>query len=123
MPTSPNYKAKETVLVITVGFLLLYLVLKSRVFLYCALVIGLTGIFSSYLSQKIDWVWGKLSFVLGEISNRVLLTIIYLLVVTPVALIRRLWKKNSLTHFDRDATSNFSERDHRFTKKDLENTW
>ncbi len=123
MSMSPNYKAKETVLVITVGCIMLHLVFKSRVFLYCALVIGLTGIFSSYLSEKIDWVWSKLSFVLGEISNRVLLTIIYLLVVTPVALIRRLWKKNSLTHFDRAASSNFSERDHQFSKKDLENTW
>jgi hypothetical protein len=126
MPKSPNYKnykAKETVLVITVGCIVLYLVFKSRAFLYCALVIGLAGVLSFYLSEKIDWVWGKLSFIMGEISNRVLLTIIFLLVVTPVGLIRRLRKKNSLTYFDKDATSNFSGRDHTFSKKDLENTW
>ena len=123
MPMSPNYKAKETVLVITVGCIILYLVFKSKVFLYCALVIGLAGILSLYLSEKIDWVWGKLSFIMGEISNRVLLTIIFLLVVTPVGLIRRLRKKNSLTYFDKNATSNFTGRNHTFSKKDLENTW
>ncbi len=123
MSKSNPYKAKETVLVITVGCIILHLVFKNKVFLYCALFIGLAGILSLYLSEKIDWVWGKLSTIMGEISNRVLLTIIYLLVVTPVALIRRLWKKNSLTHFDGAAGSNFSERDHQFSKKDLENTW
>ena len=123
MPKSNPYKAKETVLVITVGCIVLYLVFKSRVFLYCALVIGLAGVLSLYLSEKIDWVWGKLSFIMGEISNRVLLTIIFLLVVTPVGLIRRLRKKNSLTYFDKGATSNFSSRNHTFNKKDLENTW
>ena len=123
MPMSPNYKAKETVLVITVGCIILYLVFKSKVFLYCALVIGLAGVLSHYLSEKIDWVWGKLSFIMGEISNRVLLTIIFLLVVTPVGLIRRLRKKNSLTYFDKNATSNFTGRNHTFSKKDLEKTW
>jgi hypothetical protein len=123
MPMSPNYKSKETVLVITVGCIILYLVFKNRVFLYCGLVIGLAGVLSLYLSEKIDWVWGKLSFIMGEITNRILLTIIFLLVVTPVGLIRRLRKKNSLTYFDKSATSNFSSRDHTFNKKDLENTW
>lgn len=123
MPMSPNYKSKETVLVITVGCIVLYLVFKNRVFLYCALAIGLAGVLSFYLSEKIDWVWGKLSFIMGEITNRILLTIIFLLVVTPVGLIRRLRKKNSLTYFDKNATSNFSVRDHGFDKKDLENTW
>jgi hypothetical protein len=123
MPTRNPYKAKETVLVITVGCLILHLVFKGRVFLYCAVVIGLAGVLSVYLSEKIDWVWGKLSFIMGEISNRVLLTVIFLLVVTPVGLVRRLRKKNSLTYFDKSATSNFSGRDHTFGKKDLENTW
>jgi hypothetical protein len=123
MPTSPNYKSKETVLVITVGCIILHLVFKNRVFLYCAVVIGLAGVLSFYLSEKIDWVWGKLSFIMGEITNRILLTIIFLLVVTPVGLIRRFRKKNSLTYFDKNATSNFSSRDHTFNKKDLENTW
>jgi hypothetical protein len=62
VPNYKNYKSKETVLVITVGCIVLYLVFKNRVFLYCALVIGLAGVLSFYLSEKIDWVWGKLSF-------------------------------------------------------------
>lgn len=120
---SPNYKSKETVLVITVGFLLLYIFFKTGVFLNISLGFGLAGVFSKYLSEKIDWFWSKLSLFLGAVSNGVLLTIIFFLVVTPIGLIRRLRKKNSLTYFDRRKTTNFSDRSYSFTKKDLENLW
>ena len=118
-----NYKSKETVLVITVGFLLLYIFLKRKAFLDIALIVGLAGIFSFYVSEKIDWLWNKLSVVLGAISNGILLTIVFFLVLTPMGLIRRFWKKSSMTRFDPGKTSNFSERAHSFTGKDLENTW
>jgi hypothetical protein len=114
-----NYQSKETVLVITVGFLILHLVFKGRVFLYCALVIGLAGVFSFWLSEKIDWVWNKLSLLLGKVSNGVLLTLIFFLVVTPMGLIRRIGKKG----FDPGAKSNFSDREHVFGKGDFEKVW
>lgn len=120
-----NYKAKETVLVITVGCLVLYLVFRGRVFLYCALVIGLAGVFSSWLSAKIDWLWMKLSRLLGVGSNTVLLSLVFFLVVTPVGLIRRWRKKDRLRGSDpgAGATSHFIDRDHRFEGRDLEKTW
>ena len=114
-----NYQSKETVLVITVGFLILHLVFKGRVFLYCALVIGLAGVLSFWLSEKIDWVWKKLSLLLGKVSNGVLLTLIFFLVVTPVGLIRRIGKKR----FDPGAGSNFTDRDHVFGAAEFEKVW
>jgi hypothetical protein len=120
---SRNYKSKETVLVITVGFLLLYFLFKRVIFLNIALIVGLAGIFSFYLSEKIDWLWNKLSAILGTISNGILLTLVFFLVLTPVGLIRRLRRKGGMTYFDREKTSNFSDREHSFAKKDLENTW
>lgn len=118
-----NYKSKESVLVITVGFLLLYTVFKRKIFLDIALVIGLAGVLSTYLSERIDWAWNKLSLILSSISNTVLLTIIFLLVLTPIGLLRRALKKGSMTFFDTKKKSNFSDRPYSFTKKDLDNTW
>ena len=118
-----NYQSKETVLVITVGLLVLYIVFKNRGFLYCALGIGLAGVFSFYLSEKIHWVWSRFSLVLAAVSNRVLLGIVFFVVLTPMALIRRLGRKSGLRRFDPNAGSNFSRREHVFEKKDLENTW
>jgi hypothetical protein len=118
-----NYKSKETVLVITVGFLLLYFLLKRVIFLDIALILGLAGVFSFYLSEKIDWFWNKLSTILGRISNGILLTLVFFLVLTPVGLIRRFRRKGGMTYFDRGKTSNFSDREHSFSGNDLENTW
>ncbi|HVU57009.1 MAG TPA: hypothetical protein VHD83_18230, partial [Puia sp.] len=111
---------KETVLVITVGFLVLYLVFKHRIFLTLSLVIGLAGILSSWLSEKIDLVWNKLSLVLGWISNTVLLTLIFFLVLTPMGLFRRWLGKGGMLHTGKDLESNFTDREHSFRKEDLE---
>lgn len=118
-----NYQSKETVLVITVGLLVLYVAYRKPVFLYCALGIGLAGVLSFYLSEKIHWVWNKLSLVLGAVSNRVLLGLVFFLVLTPMAVMRRLGKKDRLRRYDRGATSSFSKRVRKFEKEDLENTW
>jgi hypothetical protein len=120
---SKNYKAKETVLVITVGFLVLYVATRKRLFLDVALVVGLIGVFSFWLSEKIDLGWGLLSRVLARVSNTLLLTVVFFLVLTPMALIRRMRGKDGLRRFDPGATSNFSRREHVFEKKDLENVW
>ena len=108
---------------ITVGFLVLYFVFKKVVFFDAALIVGLIGVFSFYLSEKIDLMWGWLSRVMGTVSNTVLLTVVFFLVLTPMALIRRLRGKDGLRRFDATATSNFSRREQVFEKKDLENTW
>ena len=123
MPSSSkNYQAKETVLVITVGLLVLYLVFKKKVFLDAALIVGLIGVFSFYLSEKIDLMWGWLSRVMGTVSNTVLLTVVFFLVLTPMAVIRRM-RKLGLRRFDPGATSNFSRREQVFGKKDFEKVW
>jgi hypothetical protein len=118
-----NYQAKETVLVITVGLLVAYVVWRKNGFLYCALGVGLAGVCSFYLSEKIHWGWNKLSLLLGAVSNRVLLGVVFFLVLTPMALVRRLRKKDGLRRSDPGATSNFSRREKVFEKKDLEQVW
>jgi hypothetical protein len=123
MPSSKNYQVKETVLVITVGLLVLYIVFKKKVFLDAALIVGLIGVFSFYLSEKIDLVWGWLSRVMGTVSNTVLLTVVFFLVLTPMALIRRMRGKDGLRRFDATATSNFSRREQVFGKQDFEKVW
>jgi hypothetical protein len=123
MPDADNNKSKETVLVITVGFLVLYLVFSRRIFLTLSLVIGLAGILSSWLSGKIDLVWNKLSLLLGRVSNTVLLTLIFFLVLTPMGLLRRLMGKGGMLRVTAGQRSGFIDRNHCFTKKDMENVW
>jgi RsiW-degrading membrane proteinase PrsW (M82 family) len=115
-------KSTETMLVLTVGCIVVYLASHAKAVLWVGLVLGLTGILSGYLSRQIDWAWTGLARGLGVVSNGVLLSVIYLFVVVPVGIVRRMRKKD-LTWFDPKATSNFKVREHLFGKEDLENTW
>ena len=108
---------------ITVGFLVLYLVLKHRIFLTLALVIGVAGILSSWLSGMIELFWSKLSLVLGRISNTILLTVIFFIILTPIGFVRRLLGKDRMLRMPEGQQGGFTDRDHLFTKEDMENTW
>lgn len=111
-------KAKETVLVITVGFLAIALVTHRPLWQYLALATGLAGALSTALSIRIDWLWSKLSQALGFISNTVLLTIVFITIVTPVALLRK-----RRFRFNPKSTTNLVDRDHLFTREDFEKTF
>jgi hypothetical protein len=64
-----------------------------------------------------------LARVMAAVSNSILLSLVFFLLVTPVALVRRWRKKDVMRRFDPKATSNFSDREHGFTAKDFEKTW
>jgi hypothetical protein len=116
-------KNLETLLVITVGFLVLYVSLHRKIFLPLALLFGLIGIFSDTLSDWIALFWGKLSQVMGKISGTILLTLIYCIFVVPLALFRKWSGKDSLLLRRGDRTSFYEERNHLYTASDLEDIW
>ncbi len=112
-------------LVITVGLLVFYLIFKKPWLLTAALVLGLIGVFSNYLSEKITLGWMKIAEVLGRINATILLSVVFFLFVTPIAFLRKvLTKKDALYLRDaRNQPSIYEERNHAYTAKDLENTW
>ncbi len=69
----------------------------------------------------VSFIWLNLSRVLGRVSSFVLLTCIFLLIVTPVGVLRKLLGKDRLrlAQFKKATSSVFEERNHRFVKDDL----
>lgn len=67
-------------------------------------------------------IWFGLSHLLGAVMSRILLGLVFLLVVTPIAFIRRLAGKDSLRLklFKAGQGSVMVERNHTFVAKDLE---
>ncbi|MFY7827031.1 MAG: SxtJ family membrane protein [Flectobacillus sp.] len=115
-------KNLETMLVITVGLLVLYVIFKSKALLIASLVIGLTGVFSDFLSEKITWVWGKFALILGNINAKILLSAIFFVFLTPIAFIFKLTKKDNL-RLKEGKNSVYQDRNHLYESKDLENVW
>ncbi len=117
-----NDKPIESILGIVVGFLILFLLFHQNWLLYVSLAVGLAGLFSTFLSRWINWAWMQLVRAIGWVNSRVLLSLVFFVVLVPLALVSRLIKKDPLM-LKKRTDSYFKERNHTFTPKDLEHPW
>ena len=74
------------------------------------------------LFKPLAFLWFGLSELLGKIVSKILLTLIFFVIATPIALIRRIWGADSmkLKFWKKGRGSVFSERGHLYSAKDLE---
>ena len=111
----------ETCLAISTGLILLWLVYEVRVLLVIAFITGLTGLFLPAPSRALAWLWFKLGEGLGYVVSRILMTLIFYLFLLPIALVYRLFNKDTLRLRRKpDRQTIWTERNHTYSKKDLE---
>lgn len=114
----------KTILVIVIGFALLSLLFKNTYLFYFSIGIGVLSLISSTIESGIIWVWFKIAEVLGWINTRIILSLVFFVFLTPIALLKKLlsFKKDPLklknTH-----SSTYVERSHTYAAKDLDNIW
>ncbi|MBK9338069.1 MAG: hypothetical protein IPM98_16585 [Lewinellaceae bacterium] len=118
-------KVLETMLVIAAGLLVLHIWLGNVWLLHSALVVALVGVFSPGLSARVHAGWMLLAQGLGWLNGRVLLSVVFFLLLTPIAWLARLAGASSgfLLRKKKAEESYYSDRDHTYEPKDLENTW
>jgi multisubunit Na+/H+ antiporter MnhG subunit len=68
-------------------------------------------------------IWFGLGLLLGLISTKILLSLLFFIIVTPIGVFRKLSKKDvmSLKLFKNNASSTLLTRNHHFTAEDLKN--
>lgn len=122
MPKSKNpYK---DLLVIVLGFLAFFLLTKKAFLLYISGAVALASVSSEFIAEKIVWGWYKLAEGLGYISSRILLSLVFFLFLTPLALLYRIFRKKDVLQLQKKTGSSyFTERRHLYVKKDLERMW
>lgn len=113
----------KTILVIVTGLLAIALIFNIQWLLFISVSIGAVSIFFPAVAQAIEWGWFKIAIALGWLNSRILLSVIYFVFLLPLAWISRLFTKDPLMLKNRKATTLFLTRNHRYTKKDLENIW
>jgi len=117
-------KQYETVLVIVLGLIVVFFFKHARGWLVAALVVGFLSLLVPAVARVIDLVWSKLSLLLGELSGRVLLTLVYTLLLLPLAGLARLFGHAGLRLRRKKASdSYFTDRNHRYEKEDLIHPW
>jgi hypothetical protein len=112
----------KSILVIVLGFMVLYFVFKAKALLYVSAGVGIISLIIPAAGDGILWLWEKIALVLGWINTRILLTVVFYVFLFPIALLFRLSTKNVLQLKDTDS-SVFNTRNHKYTKEDLEDIW
>ena len=113
----------KTVLVITVGMLAIFIATQWQPALIISMVIGIAGIFSQYLAFKIDYLWMKLTWILSLIVPNILLSLVFYLILTPIALLSRVFSKKNELSLKNTSPSLFKEYNKTFTKESFKNPW
>ena len=113
----------KTVLIITLGFGILFLLTKYDWMLYVALSVGALGAISTFLAEKIDWIWTKIGWILSKIVPNIIMTLIFFLVLTPTAFLSRLFGKKDPMDLKNSASSLFKTKSSTVTKESFEKPW
>ncbi len=120
MDVSEKVKAQ---LVIVTGLLVVYVLFKSRGWLYAALAVGVLSVAVPVAGDLIVRGWFKLAEVLGKINGAIILSVLFFVFLLPIALLYRLRAKNMLGLKREPTNSFYTERNHNYTKEDLEQLW
>jgi hypothetical protein len=115
-------KYKST-LIIVIGLILISNYYKLNYLSTIGIIIGLLSIVSEKINDKIIWIWYKLSEFLGLIMPNILLSLVFYLVLTPLALLSNLDKKKNPLQLRNNSKSTFISKHKTFSKEILEKIW
>ena len=112
-----------SLLIIITGFLIISFFLKNYLPLIIAAALCLPGFFFFDWAKTIHRGWMALANILGWINSRILLFIIFFFILTPIALLARLFGKTGFVKTNKNNSTLFINRNHLYVKSDLENPW
>jgi hypothetical protein len=115
-------QSRDTGMAMVLLLLLGLIAFERHGFLVAAIIVHVVNMIVPQAFRPVAVVWLGLSHVIGAVVSRILLSIVYVLVVTPVGLLRRLAGKDSLRlrAFKASDESVMVARNHTFAGRDLE---
>ncbi len=124
----------QSLLVIVVGFLVLYFIFrrnydwgfmefKRDYFLYAAVIIGVLSLMFDVVADMILAGWMKIAEVLGYINTRILMSIIFFVFLTPFAWLQKLFSRKNFLSLKNQGDSVFHVRNHEYKPEDFDNIW
>ncbi len=115
-----KWQAKHTsLLVIAIGFAVFYLLFK-REWMLTPIGVCLIGFIIRPVGDFTHIIWMQLAKMLGYINSRILLSIIFFIILSPIALLMRLLGKGQMQTSSSNKDSLFINRNHLYSKADLE---
>ena len=112
-----------TILTIVFGLLFFNYFLDNEIIFNICLFLSGIGVLSYKSSVIIEKIWFKVSYILSQIIPNILLSLIFFLILTPIALLSKMF--NSQTNFNskNNQKTTFITKDKLFDKKSFERAW
>ena len=117
-------KSLETISILALACIAAGLIFGFKGLLYIALILLVIGSFFKGLSIKIARVWLKFAHFIGNINSKIILTLIFFLFLTPIAILYRVIKGDNMNlRRSNPSKSYWIEKNQKYKPKDLENVW
>ncbi|WP_291332203.1 SxtJ family membrane protein [Desulfovibrio sp.] len=112
----------DTAMAMTLICLLVITYIRSLALLPLAIVLLLLGMVWPRAYKPLAMLWLGISLLLGSVMSRVVLSIIFAVIVTPIALVMRLFGHDPMRRkaWKKGTDSTFVTRDYLVEAKDLE---
>jgi len=114
-------QSRDTGMAMVLILLLVYLYSRNSKILVGAVGLQVLAMTLPQAFRPVAVVWFNFSRLLGEVVSRILLSVIYFAVVTPIGVLRRLRGKDALhmRQFKKANVSVMFERNQKYTGRDL----
>ena len=111
----------ETGIVAALVLLFVALTYDNTIYIKAAGAVLVISLVIPVVLKPVAYLWFGLAELLGMVTSKLLLALIFFVVVTPVGVTRRLLKKDSLQlkSFKQNTTSGYRTRNHKFTPDDF----
>ena len=118
-------QAKDSGMALVLIGLILYIVFRFEPLLLITVGLLIVDMTVPKLFKPFAWLWFGFSIIIGSFVSRVILTILFFALITPIGLIRKLAGKDpmQLNKWKKDSGSVFIFRNHLYTKDDIEKTY
>ena len=118
-------QARDTGMALVLVLLVLWYFTRRDAFVLGAVVLHVVNMTAPQVYRPASVVWFGLSHVMGLVVSKVVLTVVFFGVVTPVGLLRRAFGADAmqLKAFKAGRGSVMDRRDHVFTGREMENPY
>lgn len=113
----------ETFTVFALLSLLFHRLLGQQLSLWLAIAFLSIALLVKPLARFVALWWLKLSEIIAGFNSRILLTLAFYLVLTPIAVIYRFFTRAPLSLRNNQSETYYAVRNHTFDKSDLEKLW
>ena len=114
----------ETIITLAAMLLIMKVIFNVEWLYFVTLALLLIALLSKRSSSKVADLWLRVTNLIGTTITIIIMTLIYYLFLTPIALLYRLLRKNQvMLKKDKNIVTYYNDYNKTFTKRDFEKMW